>query len=150
MFTNLKIKGQLSIEILIIISIFTIGAIIFGTYYLQTVNSNINKSDVPVFDGDRVFSKECTFEQLNSITFNPIGGVYSAPQSVSLTFNGICGQPVNIYYTLDGSEPTLQDNLYSSVLSVSETKTIKAKAFLQSNPAISGGTYTQTYTISFP
>ena len=38
-------------------------------------------------------------------------------------------QPENIRYTTDGSEPTLQSNVYSKPIEVNKTMTVKAAYF---------------------
>ena len=58
-------------------------------------------------------------------SFSPIGGTYNTSQSVTLST-----QPsgATIYYTLDGSDPTTDSDVYSSSLDIIETTTIKAMA----------------------
>ena len=59
-------------------------------------------------------------------TFSPAGGTYSSPQNVGLT---CATSGATIYYTVDGSEPSSASAVYSSPISVSESTTVKAKAF---------------------
>ncbi len=59
--------------------------------------------------------------------FTPDGGIYSETQSVEI-FCSTVG--ASIYYTIDGSEPTEASTLYSTAISISETTTVKAKAYL--------------------
>ncbi|MEM1173883.1 MAG: chitobiase/beta-hexosaminidase C-terminal domain-containing protein, partial [Pseudomonadota bacterium] len=54
----------------------------------------------------------------------PNGGTFSADLAVSLTSLGD-----TIYYTTDGSEPTMSSNVYSGPFVLSETTTLKATAF---------------------
>ncbi len=58
--------------------------------------------------------------------FSSVGGFYSNSVSVSLsTLSGLA----NIYYTLDGSDPTTSSDLYSTSINISQTKVLKAKSF---------------------
>lgn len=59
-------------------------------------------------------------------TFSPAAGTYFEAQSVSISCTT---EGATIYYTSDGTEPTESSTLYSSSISVSETTTLKAKAF---------------------
>jgi len=58
--------------------------------------------------------------------FNPLGGTYASAQTVTITCP-TAGS--SIYYTLDGSEPTISSALYSSPVNVPVNTTLKAKAF---------------------
>jgi len=53
-----KEKGQMSIEVLIIMAVLTIGALIVGTYYISTINVNIKKERSADFDGSRAFGNK--------------------------------------------------------------------------------------------
>ena len=74
-------------------------------------------------------------------TFNPAGGTYFDAQTVSISCTT---ENASIYYTNDGTDPTESSTLYSSPISVSETTTLKAKAFKTgSTPsAVASATYT--------
>ena len=57
--------------------------------------------------------------------FSPVGGSYSAYQSVTIS----CSTPSSsIYYTLDSSTPTPSSTLYTGAISVSVSETIQAVA----------------------
>ena len=74
-------------------------------------------------------------------TFSPLGGIYTESQSVTIS---CATDGADIYYTNDGTEPTESSSLYSSAIEVSETTTLKAKAFKTgSTPS---GVATATYT----
>lgn len=57
-----------------------------------------------------------------TLTVSPTVGTYDSTQSVSL----IANESATIYYTVDGSTPTISSAVYSSPISVSASKTIKA------------------------
>ena len=75
---------------------------------------------------------------------NPEGGLYGAPLSVSLS-----GEPgARIYYTLNGSNPTITSPRYTAPLNITSTKTLKFMSLDQAGnqSAIS----TETYTLAAP
>lgn len=58
--------------------------------------------------------------------FEPAGGTYTTNQEVSISCST---NNVTIRYTLDGSDPTPSSNLYAGPISITQTTTIKAKAY---------------------
>ena len=82
-------------------------------------------------------------ETVATPTFNPAGGTYYEPQSVTIS---CATQGATIYYTTDGNEPTENSQQYSigTSLNISETTTLKAKAF--KSGYIASPTATATYT----
>ncbi len=80
-------------------------------------------------------------ETVATPTFSLPGGTYAGTQSVEIS---CATEDAVIYYTLDGSEPTASGTLYSSAIEVSESKTIKAKAFKDgmTDSAVAEATYT--------
>lgn len=61
---------------------------------------------------------------LDNPTFSPAPGVYYSAQNVEIT--AVDGAVV--YYTVDGSDPTVESDIYSAPIEVLETTTIKAFA----------------------
>lgn len=57
-------------------------------------------------------------------TITPEQGTYDSDQTVTIT--DPTGSDYTIYYTLDGTDPTEESNLYEGSFTVSETTTIKA------------------------
>ncbi|SEC07154.1 chitobiase/beta-hexosaminidase C-terminal domain-containing protein [Paenibacillus sp. GP183] len=55
------------------------------------------------------------------VTSSPVGGLFNAPQSVTLSAN----KTVTIYYSLDGTTPTTGSSVYSSALNITSTTTLK-------------------------
>ena len=74
--------------------------------------------------------------------FSPPPGTYTIPQKVTLS----CSTSLaTIHYTTDGSEPTISSPIYSTQIDVSDTTTIKARAY--KSGATPSGTVMGTYTI---
>lgn len=48
-----------------------------------------------------------------TVSANPVGGMYDEAQNVSLT----ASETATIYYTTDGNDPTVSDNVYSGMFS---------------------------------
>ncbi len=75
--------------------------------------------------------------------FSIAGGFYSNNVSVSLsTTYGLA----NIYYTLDGSEPTESSTQFSTSLSISQTTVLRAKSF--TSTTLPSKVFTNTYFIN--
>jgi len=75
-----------------------------------------------------------------SPTFSPVAGTYTAAQSVTLT-SATSG--ATIYYTLDGSTPSMSSTVYSTPIGVGASETIKALATStgNSNSQVSSAAY---------
>ncbi|WP_263360177.1 chitobiase/beta-hexosaminidase C-terminal domain-containing protein [Acidicapsa ligni] len=74
-------------------------------------------------------------------TFTPVAGTYSTSQTVTL-HDATSG--ATIYYTTDGTTPTASSAVYSTPISVSASKTLKALAIASgfSNSATASAIYT--------
>jgi hypothetical protein len=83
--------------------------------------------------------------QVSAPTFSPAGGSFSSAQNVTLS---CVTSGATIRYTIDGSEPTSSSSIYSGPISVSNSITIKAKAF--KSDMTNSDTATATFTISTP
>ena len=81
-------------------------------------------------------------ETVATPTFTPAEGTYYEPQSVSIS---CATDGATICYTTDGTEPTENSSQYSVLLTISETTTLKAKAFKSGYTA--SAVATATYTI---
>ena len=81
--------------------------------------------------------------QVATPTFSPAAGSYSSAQTVSIATT--TPAPTTIYYTTDGSTPTINSPVYGAPFTVSATETVKAYAtksgYFDSNVA------TAAYTI---
>jgi hypothetical protein len=60
-------------------------------------------------------------------TFSVEEGIYDADQTVEISCKA---ESATIYYTLDGSEPTNESMEYTTAITITETTTIKAVAYL--------------------
>ncbi len=78
-------------------------------------------------------------------------GTYTSTQLVSLSSNDALSNPVDIYYTTDGSTPNNVGNgtLYTGAISITSTATIKAVAYDGADNE-SAGVMSETYTITSP
>lgn len=65
-------------------------------------------------------------EKVATPTFNPASGSYTSPVSVSINCD-TAGSTIR--YTTNGTEPTTTSAVYSNPITVSQTTSIKAKAF---------------------
>ena len=80
---------------------------------------------------------------VNNPTFIPVGGTYNTSIDVSIS----CSTTgAIIRYTLDGTIPDQDSMIYSNPITISETTTIKAKAYRSDMEP--SNVVTQTYTIS--
>lgn len=87
--------------------------------------------------------------QVSTLYFTPIAGSYNSPQNVTI----VCPTPnVDIYYTMDGTEPTINSTLYTNPINISSDTTLKARAFVADwNPSeIATANYIITGTVATP
>ncbi len=81
-------------------------------------------------------------EAVATPTINPPGGIYYETKKVSISTTT---PNATIRYTTDGSEPTSTSTIYSSLILVSSTTTIKAKGFCDGWTASSTANTTYTF-----
>jgi len=74
-------------------------------------------------------------------SFNPAAGTYTSAQDVEINCNT---EGATIYYTVDGSEPTMNSTVYDGAISVCTNTTIKAIAMKSGldNSSVATSTYT--------
>ena len=81
-------------------------------------------------------------------TFTPLdGATFAGSQAVTLA----CATPgAAIRYTLDGSEPTAASALYTAPVQLTQTTTVKARAFVagMADSAAASATYTRVVTLA--
>ncbi|PYU23135.1 MAG: hypothetical protein DMG30_12615, partial [Acidobacteria bacterium] len=80
--------------------------------------------------------------QATAPTFNPPGGSYLLPQSVTISDST---PNATIYYTTDGNTPTTSSSQYTGPITVIRTTTIKAIAVAPGYSASFAGSATYTY-----
>ena len=82
-------------------------------------------------------------ETVATPTFTPAAGEYATTQSVTIA---CATEGATIYYTLDGTDPTVNSTVYSAAIEISETKTVKAFAVKEglNDSEIASATYTIT------
>ena len=102
-------------------------------------NPRIYEGEIQRIDiGAYEFQDESSF--VSSLYFSPEPGYHLLPQDVEIT----CETPdVTIHYTLDGSEPDQNSQLYTTPILISEITTVLAKAYRNDlTPSlVEGGTY---------
>jgi hypothetical protein len=76
-----------------------------------------------------------------NVTANSKGGIYHAPQSVSLNASGTS----EIYYTLNGTDPTTTSTRYEGPINIETSKTLKFIAW--NNTVGQSQIYTESYFI---
>jgi len=83
-------------------------------------------ASAPNYLQSAVSSAVFTFDtQTPSVTFTPVEGTYTSAQSVTLSDTDTNAK---IYYTTDGTPPSISSLLYGSPIQVSKTETISAIA----------------------
>ena len=110
------------------------------TYYIKiglTTGSSTNKKDLII--DDVVFTYSLT-PTCAAPTFSPAAGTYTSAQNVTISTTT---ENATIYYTTDGSVPSTGSTVYTSVIPVSATTTIKAIAAKAdyNNSSVSTATY---------
>ena len=96
------------------------------------------------FDNIGVHISDCAGGQTVALpSFNPAAGTYISPINVVIS----CETPdASIYYTTDGSDPDESSTLYATPIPISETTTVKAKAYADEyNPS-----FVATAVYNFP
>jgi len=80
-------------------------------------------------------------QQVATPTFNPVPNTFNLPQNITIN----CTTPgATIYYTTDGTDPTVGSAVYSAAIFVSATTTIKARGYYSTYApsVITTGTFT--------
>ena len=120
-------------------------------YYKVTYNVTVSGSSNKFlqFVGAVFYKDGGGPETVATPSYSPAGGTYFEPQTVTIFCNT---EDALIYFTTDGSEPTEESELYTEPLSISETTTLKARAFMEdympSNIATATYTFPELVTIA--
>lgn len=134
-------KAQISLEILVLLSVLFITSIIIGLFYISSLSSEIEKSselDSAYQETQEEFTGfidpvlripgeiyDSTSKVATPVA-NPLEGTFSSSRFISLSTST---NNANIYYTTDDSQPTENTHLYSEEILIEETTTIKARAY---------------------
>jgi hypothetical protein len=80
--------------------------------------------------------------------FSPVGNTYTSDQAVSIA----CATPdASIYYTLDGTTPTMSSTVYTAPIAVAGHGTVKTiKAIAKSPTSVASSVASATYAITYP
>lgn len=106
-------------------------------------NSSSNMGGTTYFFYIDIFVKSSEVQPVVSLPqFSPEGGDYTSAQNVTISCDT---QDATIYYTIDGSAPTVESNVYYAPIEVTSNTTIKAIAVKDN--MIDSGVATATYNI---
>ncbi|KKU70891.1 MAG: hypothetical protein UX96_C0033G0005 [Candidatus Wolfebacteria bacterium GW2011_GWB1_47_243] len=113
------------------------------TYYFQVtaIDTSSNESTCSA-QVSKVIAATDTTTPIT--TASPLGGSYASAQTVTMSVN----ETATVYYTLDGSTPTIASTQYTGPISITSTKTLKY--FAKDTAGNSEAVKTQAYTITIP
>lgn len=120
----------------------------------QSLSNNL--INVGYDEGKEIIISTACNNPLGSVLFDPVGGTFSNPINVSLSYEDPNCLDYNIHYTTNGTDPTLSSPIYSSVITLADTTTIKAKVFAKNslgqdvNGVINSQEYIKTGTVNTP
>jgi hypothetical protein len=112
-----------------------------GTYYIYAVISDGVTPSVSYSQGAVTIDRHAP-----SITAVPSAGIYSSAKSVTLSTN----KTADIYYTLDGSIPSINSILYTGPIEISSSMTVKAIAVDQAGNTSSVAQFIYTIDTAAP
>lgn len=97
----------------------------FARNTFNNVSTNINRNPNTTVLIDNIDIKDSIADIASpTITVNPIGGIYNFNQSVSINTD----KPSTIYYTLNGTLPTVTSTVYTSPVSITDSTTLNVMA----------------------
>ena len=107
--------------------------IVGNTDWAASAGTNADDSEWIVYDIDELsfigaheFTGGTPGNNTATPVFNPTPGTYNDPISVTMTSET---EGATIYYTLDGTEPTMASTEYTAAINIAETTTVKARAY---------------------
>jgi hypothetical protein len=129
----------------------TTGTLNFSNSSIQPITFTVpdnNFSRYGFFGQSAILGNPCVIDNYKIVklydapilTVSSSGGTYSSTQNVAISGN----VPVDIYYTIDGNEPTTASQIYISSIPISATTTLK---YFGINSNGSSNVETQLYTI---
>jgi len=106
----------------------------------------VGAADQPVISGIEIVSGAQPVAA--SPTFGPVAGTYTSAQSVTLSDSTI---GATIYYTTNGTTPSISSTVYTGPISVSSSETIKAIAIANgyTNSSVASAAYTINSTVVY-
>ena len=114
------------------------------TYTYGETTNNIDPTTMQFVMPAANVMVNATFAEMASVatpTFTPAAGTYITTQYVTLACET---EDATIYYTLDGTDPTIESTVYADSITISATTTVKAFAVKEglNNSEIASATYT--------
>ena len=118
--------------------------LVSGSNIQATVPAGAITGTVTVTTANKTLSSNLPFQvttQAATPTFSPASGTYSSPQTVTIS-DGTAGAAV--YYTTEGTPPTMNSTQYTGPITVSSSQTIAAIATATgyATSAVGSATYT--------
>jgi len=149
-------KGQVSLEVIILIGVLIAVAIVLAVILFDFTNKTNEATTKTVKGTDDVVdnflgdlnSWDSNISDLNIASMpvaNPVAGIYNTPINVILSTTT---SDANIFYTLDGTSPTSTNTKYTGPIPVAISTTLKAIAI--SDGMINSSILTAVYTIIPP
>lgn len=87
--------------------------------------SNLSSAEYRIDDIALVVGEETVLQTVAKPTFSPAGGTYYEPQTVTISS---ATEGSTIYFTMDGSTPSTNSNLYQGPLTINNPVTVKTFA----------------------
>ncbi len=107
--------------------------VVGNTDWAASAGTNADDSEWIVYDIDELsyigaheFTGGTAGNNTATPVFNPVSGTYNDPISVTMTSET---EGATIYYTLDGTEPTMASTEYTAAIDIAVTTTVKARAY---------------------
>ena len=120
------------------------------TYTYGETTNNIDPTTMQFVMPAANVTVNATFAEMASVatpTFAPAAGTYITTQYVTIACET---EGATIYYTLDGTDPTVESTVFADSITISATTTVKAFAVKEglNNSEIASATYTIVETIT--
>ncbi|GAA4828133.1 hypothetical protein GCM10023310_01070 [Paenibacillus vulneris] len=125
-------------------TVFNVTGLTQNTQYTFTVKAKDAVNNISIGTSITVTTEESVDTIPPIITASPAGGAYNAAQTVTLTAN----EPTTIYYTIDGSTPTMDSAVYLAPIAINLTATLKY--FGRDTAGNISNVQTQDYLINIP
>ena len=112
----------------------------YGGLIIWEISGDTDDFEMTTLAHDKLIGGQAV-EQVAAPTFMPAGGTYSESQQVTIS---CATSGASIYYTTDGTTPTVSSMPYTGAIAVSSSKTIKAIAVKSgmTDSAVAGAAYT--------